>query len=97
MDPLRFPDRQLNVSDLNQVPFSPSIVEQCKFSVNESGLYPFRAEYVRVQQPDGGFSLYPFKDSRTAFNWQKWVHQGPVLHKGCEPLFYQNLRDFPGF
>jgi len=81
VDPLRFPDRQLNVSDLNQIPFSPSIVEQCRFSVNESEHYPFRSEYVRVQQPDGGFALYHFKDSRTAFNWKKWVHQGPVLHK----------------
>ncbi len=82
VDELRFPDRQLNVASLNQVPFSPSVVEQCRFSVDESAHYPFRGEHVRVEQPDGGFALYHFKDCRTAFDWQKWVHQGPVLHKG---------------
>ena len=78
---LIFPETQLNVSDLNQIPFSPSIVIQSKYSLNESNIYKYRGEYVRIEQSNGNYNLYYFNKCQTAFNWIKWVHNGPIIHK----------------
>mmetsp|Transcript_8199 Transcript_8199/g.12693 ORF Transcript_8199/g.12693 Transcript_8199/m.12693 type:complete len:605 (-) Transcript_8199:1139-2953(-) len=78
---LVFPDAQLNVADLNQAPFSPSIVMQCKYSFSEAHRLQSRGEYVRVQQSNGGYACYFFEHSCTAFNWLQWAHNGPLLHK----------------
>ena len=77
-----FPETQLNVSDLNQVPFSPSIVVQCKYSFCEADKFTYRGEYVRIEQSNGdNYGLYYFNECKTAFNWIKWVHNGPIVHK----------------
>ena len=78
---LIFPSKQLNVSDLNQAPFTPDKVKQCEFPFNEYSKVKFRGEYVRTEQHNNTYEIYYFPDSKTAFDWESWVHQGPILHK----------------
>ena len=78
---LIFPARQLNVSDLNQAPFSPSAVQQARFSFSEHAAVAGRGEYVRMEQPSGEYALFWFASSRTALNWVSWVHSGAVPHR----------------
>ena len=75
-----FPNAQLNVSDLNQAPFSPSVVKHSRFSFAEHSAVPARAEYVRIEQPNDKYALFSFTKSRTAMNWLTFVHGGAVPH-----------------
>ena len=78
---LIFPDAQLNVSDVNQVPFMASSVFQCKYFYNESRIIPQRSEYVRVEQFDHEYKLFHYKTCKNGFNFDNYCHYGPLPHK----------------
>lgn len=40
-----------------------------------------RPEYIRVEQSNGNYNLYFYNKCKTAFNFLKWMHNGPLLHK----------------